>query len=150
MASIRRATGILAIVVALSLMLAIAQSGQSRSVRSAAPEIIRPHALKLLINGKRWPLESLTGADNYVGIPAGKLRVEARWTSDARGTGYYVKISMGEPLARELVRCTRGTTCVVPTRVPIKVNQEVTFTVKVLKTRGDRVVAGFRACLDGR
>ncbi len=134
----------------LTLALATAPSGQSRPARIVSPSALRPHALKLLLNGKRWPLELLSGPDNYVGIPSGKLRVEARWQTDARGTGYYVQIATGEPLVRELARCSRGTSCVVPKTVPITKSQELTFTVKVVKTRGNKVVAGYRACLDGR
>jgi hypothetical protein len=147
----RRASGVLALVGALSLTLALAitPSGQSRAAPTVSPTTLRPHAIKLILNGKRWPLESLTGSDTYLGIRAGKLRVEARWQTNARGTGYYVQIANGVPLGRELVRCSKGTSCVVPNGVLILPNHELTLTVKVLRTRGNKVVAAYKACLDG-
>ncbi len=136
--------------VCLTFALTTAPSGQSRPTRIVSPSALRPHALKLLLNGKRWPLEALTGSDTYVGIHSGNLRVEARWQTDARGTGHFVQIGIGEPLVRELARCSRGTSCVVPKRVLILKSQELTLTVRVRTTRGNRVVAAYKACLDGR
>jgi hypothetical protein len=115
-------------------------------VRATAP---RPHNVKLLINGKRWHLDTLNGGDNYIDIRARKLRVEARWQTDARGTGYYVLISTSEPVSKDLARCSSGTSCLVPKRVPIAFNQEMTLTVKVLKRPSDMVAAAFKACLNG-
>jgi hypothetical protein len=111
----------------------------------------RPHDLKLLINGKRLaitPLKATT--DNYVPIRAGRLRVEARWTTNARGTGYRVQISTTEPQARDYASCSTGTSCLVGIRVPILVGQEMSWSVKILKTRTNGLAAGFKVCLVGR
>ncbi len=114
----------------------------------AAPP--RPHALELLVNGKSMPVIPLDGGDEYIDIPAGKLQVEAQWTTDARDTGYVVVISTAEPQDRVYARCSTGTSCLVPVKVPILVDQEVSWVVEVLTTRGGKVVTGGRVCLDGR
>jgi hypothetical protein len=126
---------------ALALTLAVAPSQAKPQSTSA-----RPHALKMLINGKRWPLEALT-TDKYRPIKAGTLRVEARWLTNARGTGYHVAILLGDTLSRTLVRCKSGTSCVVPGGVKLPVGQEMTLQVKILKTSSNRVVTGYKACL---
>jgi hypothetical protein len=124
----------------------------NKSVRRSRPVQVvwaappRPHALKLLVNGKNPPTTPLDG-DDYNDIPAGKLQVEARWTTDARDTGYYLTISIGD---RVYARCSTGTSCLVPAKVAILVDQEISWTVKLLTTRGDKVVTGFKVCLDGR
>jgi len=112
---------------------------------------LRPHNLKLLINGKRLAITPLTSnTDNYVGTPAGKLKVQARWTTDARGTGYYVVISTTEPLLKEWARCSTGTSCLVNKRVPLLVSQEMSWSVTIRKARGNALVSGFKVCLAGR
>jgi hypothetical protein len=103
-----------------------------------------------LFNGKRLPITPLMGGtDNYVNIRTGRLRVEARWTTNARGTGYRVQISTTEPQARDYASCSTGTSCLVGIRVPIVVGQEMSWSVKILKTRTNKVVAGFKVCLVG-
>src|ERR1041385_3238551 len=111
----RKKVAVLALAAAsfAALTAAVAPSDGGPLARRAA----RPHNLKLLINGKRLAITPLTSsADNYVGTPAGKLRVEARWTTDARGTGYYIVISTTEPLLKEWARCSTGTSCLVSKR----------------------------------
>jgi hypothetical protein len=116
-----------------------------------APRVDRPHDLKLLVNGKRLPITPLMGGtDKYTEIPAGRLRVEARWTTNARGTGYRVQISTTEPQARDYASCSTGTSCLVAIRVPILVGQEMSWSVKILKTRTNKLVAGFKVCVYGR
>lgn len=123
----------------------VARSAPVRAVWEAPP---RPRAVKLLINGKRLPITPLEStADDYIDIPAGKLRVEAVWTTDARGTGYQVAISNSQPPVDE--RCSSGTSCLVPAKVPILIGQEMTWVVKILTTRGQKLVTGFRVCLAG-
>ena len=109
----------------------------------------RPHALKVLINGKRWALTPLNGSDTYANIRAARLRVEARWLTDARGTGYYVAISTTEPLKRVYARCFAGTSCLVANKLRIRANQEMSVVVRILKTRSNKLVAGFKVCLNG-
>jgi hypothetical protein len=75
------------------------------------------------------------------------MQAEARWATDARGTGYYVTVSIGDRL---YARCSTGTSCPVVKKVPLPVDQEVSWTVKMLTTRGDKVVGGFKVCLAGR
>jgi hypothetical protein len=148
MAMRTRTIGALALPGALVVTIALAVTPSAHPFGSGG-EVSRPHALKLLINGKNWPLNTLNGSDDYLPIRAGRLRVQARWRTDARGTGYYVLISSTEPVNRNYARCFTGTSCLVPRRVPISVNQEMTLTVKVLTTNRNRLVAGFKACLIG-
>ncbi len=112
--------------------------------------LLRPHALKLLINGKTWPITQFNGLDRYTPIPAGRLRVEARWTTDARGTGYYVVISTTEPVKRNFRTCFAGTSCLVRQSVSILPGQEMSWTVKIMTVKGQRLVGGFMVCLDGK
>jgi hypothetical protein len=124
-----------------------AKSAALQAVWKAPP---RPDDFKLLINGKNMPLVPLDGVDDYLDTPVGKLQVEARWTTDTKGTGYYVVVSTGEPEKRDHATCTTGTSCLVPTKVPIEDGQEMTWEVRVMTTRGDKVAAALRVCLVGR
>jgi len=125
-------------------------ASRSAPVRSVWARPAQPHALKLLFNGQNLPTTPLDGsADNYDDLTAGSLRVEARWTGDARGSGYYVLISTTEPVARDYVRCSTGTSCLVPGKVQLLANQEMSWSVKLLTVRGNKVVAGFKVCLAG-
>jgi hypothetical protein len=121
-------------------------AGQSAPVEVdwAAPP--RPHALKLLVNGKSPPTTPLDGED-YSDMAAGRMQAEARWATDARDTGYYLTISIGD---RVYARCTTGTSCRVPAKPKLGVDQEVSWTVKLLTTQGNKVVTGFKVCLAGR
>jgi hypothetical protein len=111
----------------------------------------RPHALILLINGKRLPITPLTGGtDKYAEITEGPLRVQAKWTTDARNTGYYILVSTTEPQARDYLRCLAGTSCVVPQKVSVLRNQEMSWSVKILTTRGNKLVSGFKVCVEGQ
>ena len=93
--------------------------GESDSVKLdwAAPP--RPQAIKLFVNGETPPTTPLTD-DDYSKFPAGPLQVEAKWTTDASGTGYYVKISADN---RVYARCSTGTSCRVPGKVPLADNR---------------------------
>jgi hypothetical protein len=117
---------------------------------AASQAVLRPHALKLLINGKTWPITPLQGPDRYTPIPAGKLRVEARWTTNAHATGYYVSISTTAPAAWHFRSCFTGTSCLVRQRVPIFAGEEMSWSVKLMATKGQKLVGGFMVCLVGR
>ena len=109
------------------------------------------HNIKVLINGKRFAIAALVGgADNYLPINAGRLRVEARWQGNARGSGYYVVISTTEPQRRDYKTCSAGTSCLVSQKAQILAGQEMTWTVRIIKTQGKRLAAGFKVCLVGR
>ena len=73
------------------------------------------------------------------------MQVEAKWTTDASGTGYYVKISADN---RVYARCSTGTSCRVPGKVPLADNRLMTWTVELLTTKGNKVAGGFKVCLD--
>src|SRR4029079_18270751 len=109
---------------------------------------VRPHNLKLLINGKRWPITALDGVVRYTDIRAGPQQVGARWTGDARNSGYHVAISTTEP-TRVYRRCFTGTSCVLPRRVYVGSGQEMHWVATIVKTRTLTVASGFRVCLTG-
>jgi hypothetical protein len=163
----RRAIGVVGITVAWAVALApavtpsdgalLAPGADSRgtsALRSTAARGVtsppRPHGLKLFINGRRYATTPLSGSDNYVDIAPGSLKVVARWLTDARGTGYHVVISTTEPVVRTYASCSTGTSCRVTKPVRIRPNQEMSWEVRIVKTRGNRLVAGFKVCLDGR
>jgi hypothetical protein len=105
----------------------------------------KPDAIQLYVNGKTPPATPL-GEDEYTEFPQGPMQVEARWTTDATDTGYYLKISVG---AREYARCSTGTSCRVPEAVPLAADQELSWKVELLTTKGDKLVNGFNVCLEG-
>src|SRR5262249_34728773 len=88
--------------------------GESHGVKLdwAAPP--RPEEIELLVNGRTPPSTPLEG-DDYSDFPHGPMQVLAKWTTDARDTGYYVKISAGD---RVYAQCSTGTSCPVPEKVP--------------------------------
>ncbi len=104
----------------------------------------RPEAIKLFINGKT-PKSTSLDDDDYTKFAAGPLQVEAKWATDASGTGYYVKISEG---AREHARCATGTSCRVPGTVPLTAKDLMEWKVELLTTKGDKLADGFKVCLD--
>jgi hypothetical protein len=103
----------------------------------------------VFINGKRYATSPLGGSDTYVNIRAGRLRVLARWQTDASGTGYHVQIKTAEPTVRTYRRCFTGTSCRVTQTVRIRPNQEMSWEVRIIKTRTKRLVACYKVCLDG-
>jgi hypothetical protein len=121
-------------------------AGESTPVEVAWAAPPRPHALRLLVNGKIPPTTPLDGED-YSDMRAGRMNVEARWLTDARGTGYYMTISIGDHV---YARCSTGTSCPVPTKLKLLVKQEVSWRIELLTTHGDKVVDGFKVCLEGR
>jgi hypothetical protein len=125
--------------------------GQSPPVQAVwtSAAATRPMGIKLLFNGRAMPKEPLIGGrEIYREIATGKTKVEARWTNDARG--YQVVISTVSPQAKEYVRCLAGTSCVVPKRVWILPNQEITWSFKLLRASDRKLVQGFKVCLVGR
>ena len=141
----RTANAALALVAALCASAWLAAPASSRA--SA-----QPHALMLLINGKQLPITLFNGSDHYTAITSGRLRVEARWQGDLRGSGYRVVISTTEPELKTFRTCTAGTSCLVSQLVPIVHKEEMSWTVKVIKvqTHHITVLGGFMVCLVGR
>jgi hypothetical protein len=125
-------------------------AGQSDSVRLEWTNPPRPHDFEFLVGGKRQKLTPLIGGDEYVPIPAGDLEAEARWSTDAAGTGYSVVISTAEPTERTWATCSTGTSCRVPAAVPLEVDQELSWELEVVTNQGEKVVDGYRICLVGR
>ena len=78
--------------------------------------------------------------------PAGPLQFDAKWTTDARDTGYYVKISAGD---RAVARCFAGTSCRVPETLSLEADDLMGWKVELLTTKGDKVADGFKVCLEG-
>jgi hypothetical protein len=116
----------------------------------ASRALVRPHALKLLINGRQLPITPFQGPDRYTPISTGKLRVEARWTGEARGSGYYVHVYTTEPAIRNFRTCFAGTSCLVRQSVPISAGEEMSWTVKIERLKDHALVSGFMVCLVGK
>ena len=136
-----------AVLLDLTNGMSAAESPPIRAVWTAPP---RPHAFKFLVNGKSLPTSPLNAGDSYIPVRARKIEVETQWTTDAGGTGYYVVVSTVAPKEKEYARCSTGTSCLVPTMVPLKVGQEMSWNVKVLTTRGDKVASAFQVCAIGK
>ena len=134
----------IAFVAAAALCIALVAAAARPDSGDAGTRLVKPNGLMLLINGKRQATTPLNGSDKYVHISPGNLRVEARWTTNARNTGYHVAISTSTRVYR---RCFVGTSCLLPAKVFIGPNQELTWTVKLLKTKTLAVAGGFRVCL---
>ena len=133
----------LALVAALSAAFAIAVPAHSATAST------KPHALKLLINGKRLPITPFSGPDRYNPITASKVRTVAKWKGSLTGTGYQVQISTTEPAVKIWKTCKTGTSCVVPKAVPILNGEEMSWTVRIMvkKPHLVKVIAGFMVCL---
>jgi hypothetical protein len=106
----------------------------------------RPREIKLFVNGTTPPTWPLVGGDDYSDFPTGPMNVEATWSTDVQGTGYYVRISVGN---RVYAKCSTGTSCRVPEPVPLAVEKLVSWVVQLRTTQGDKVAGGFRVCLEG-
>jgi hypothetical protein len=105
----------------------------------------RPKGITLYVNGTT-PATTPLDADDYTEFPVGQLQVEAKWTTDARDTGYYVRLSMGDQV---YARCTVGTSCRVRKKFPLGLEEEMSWTVQLMTTRGNKVADGFKVCLEG-
>ena len=110
----------------------------------------RPHDFELLVNGEPQKLVPLIESDDYMPIPVGKLQAEGRWTTDARGTGYDVVLATTQPTNKTHATCRTGTSCPAPAAVPLGVDQEMTWELRLVTVKGDRVVGGAKICLVGR
>lgn len=120
-------------------------AGESNPVRTKWTAPPRPESIKLLVNGKTPPSLPLN-ADHYSDFPAGPMQVEAKWTTDARGPGYYVKISDDFAVT---ARCSVGTSGRVPKKVPLKVGQGDSWVLQLMTAQGDKVAGGFKTCVKG-
>jgi hypothetical protein len=105
----------------------------------------RPQAITFLVNGKAPPRTPFT-RDHYSDFESGPMQVEAKWTTDARDTGYYVRISVDNKV---YARCSTGTSCRVAKRLPLGVGDEISWTLELLTTKGNKVAGGFKVCLEG-
>jgi hypothetical protein len=115
----------------------------------SAPVSAKPHALKLLINGKQLPVTSFGGPDRYNPIKSSKLSVTARWKGSLSGTGYKVQIQSTEPTVRNWRTCSTGTSCVVKQKVPLANGEQMSWTVRLLikKPHFVKLLSGFMVCL---
>lgn len=131
------------LVAALGAAVAIAAPAHSAAVST------RPHALKMLINGKRLPITPFNGPDLYNPITASKVRAAAKWTGSLTGTGYKVVISTTEPTVHTWRTCSTGTSCVVKKALPIANGEEMSWTVRMMKVKPHLhvIIAGFMVCL---
>jgi hypothetical protein len=120
-------------------------AGESNAVSLTWAAPARPQAIKLFVNGKTPPSVPLA-ADHYSDFPAGPMQVEARWTTDASHTGYYVRISAD---GQVYARCSIGTACPVSKRLPLKAGNEVSWMLELVTTQGNKVTGGFKVCLEG-
>jgi hypothetical protein len=120
-------------------------AGQSNTVHVKWAGAPRPERIKLVVNGKTPPSVPLTD-DDYSNFAAGPMDVKATWANDAQGTGYYVRISVGNEV---LARCSSGTSCPVSKKLPLGAGAEVSWTVELVTTDGNKVAGGFKTCLEG-
>ena len=125
----------------------VAESPPVRTIWSPPP---RPQDIEVLVNGKKMPLTELKAGDIYIDVPAGKIEVEARWTNDIRDSGHYVVVATSAPKERVYATCRTGTSCPVPAKVPLVVDQEMSWQVRVMTTLGDKLADGKQVCLIGR
>jgi hypothetical protein len=111
----------------------------------------KPHGLTLLFNGKKLPITPFSGPDHYVPIKPVVLHVAAHWLTNLQGTGYKVVISTTEPGLHTYATCVSGTSCIVRKPVPIVHNEEMSWTVRVIKVQPHRItiLSGFMVCLIG-
>jgi hypothetical protein len=119
--------------------------GEANAVKVKWTAPPRPKAIRLFVNGKTPPHVPLTG-DHYSKFPAGPMTVVAKWKTNARHTGYYVLISDDYGTK---VKCSTGTSCRVPKKVPLKAGSEDSWVMELVTTKGNKVATGFKACVNG-
>jgi hypothetical protein len=108
----------------------------------------RPHGLQLLFNGKHVPLVPiLGGSDNYAVIHQHTMFVQVKWTGEARGSGYFVRIATDEPQEKVWASCFRGTSCQIPLPIPLPLDVETSWYVEVVTAASHKVVVGYKYCL---
>jgi hypothetical protein len=133
----------------MALVAAVAASISIAAPARSAPVSTKPHALKLLINGKQLPITPFGGPDRYNAVKASTLRIVARWKGALSG-GYRVVIStVDHPPIRTWRTCTTGTSCRVSQAVPILKGQEMSWVVRIVKKKPHlyTVLGGFMVCL---
>ena len=111
----------------------------------------RPHAITLFIDGNKQRLVPIVGgSDNYFDFRQPWMIVEAKWAGEARGSGYFIRISTTEPQKKVYAACFSGTRCLVPGKVPVLIDEEMSWSVEVVKSATHEVVWGSKVCLVGR
>jgi hypothetical protein len=108
----------------------------------------RPHALKLYVNGRHVAIVPIIGgSDDYAQLHSNAMFVQARWTGDAAGSGYFVRLSTDEPKTKVYAICAAGTVCQTAKPVPLGIDIETSWHIEVVSNKTKQVVAGYKYCL---
>jgi hypothetical protein len=120
-------------------------AGESNAVKLSWAAPPHPESITLSVNGKTPPSVPLS-ADHYSEFASGPMQVQANWKGDAAGTGYYVTIGIDDKV---YAKCSTGTSCTVPKKIPLPVGEETSWVVQLNTTKGNKVTGGFKTCLKG-
>jgi len=108
-----------------------------------------PANFQVIVNGKFIPTSKMAPiSDEYIPFAPGRLKVGVRWTNDLRGSGYYVIVAdIGSADRR---RCLTGTSCYVVASRRLAPQQEMGWSIKILRTKGNRVLSDKTVCIVAR
>jgi len=143
--STRRSTVALLTLVGALLTAVAPELGVGATNAAAA----KPSNFKIAINGRTLTNAQLNAsAETYFPMRSGRMQVAARWTNDLRGTGYYVIIVNSAKTASR--RCTTGTSCLVSASKPLGIGNEVSWSIQIRRTPGNKLLSEKVVCLIGK
>ena len=129
-----------ALLVAVAPGLAVAASGATKAA---------PSNFKVAVNGRTLTSAELAaGADNYMSTKTGRTQVAVRWRNDLSGSGYYVLIVDSAGGTKH--RCTTGTSCAAVGGKPLAVGNEVSWSIQIRRTAGNKLASEKVVCLIGK
>ena len=111
--------------------------------------VAKPSNFKIAVNGKTLTAAQLaTATDTYITAKAGRTQVAVRWNNDLRGSGYYVLITNSRKNATR--RCTSGTSCAVTAGAALANGDEISWSIQIKRTSGNKLVTEKVVCLVGK
>jgi hypothetical protein len=144
MSSRRTSFSFLVLVGALLLAL-VPELGAGATRISAAT----PSNFKIAVNGKTLTAAQLVKtAETYVSTRPGRTQVSVRWANDLRGSGYYVLINNSRKNATRT--CTAGTSCSATASTALVKGDEVSWSIQIRRTAGNKLVTEKVVCLLGK
>lgn len=143
--STRRSTLTLLILVG-ALLTAVAPGLGVGATNAAAA---KPSNFKIAVNGRILTSAQLNAsAETYFPLKPGRMQVAVRWANDLRGTGYSVVIVNSAKTASR--RCTTGTSCIVSASKPLGVGNEVSWSIQIKRSPGNKLLSEKVVCLIGK
>jgi len=141
-----RRTSVSFLILVGALLLALAPELGAAATGAAAA---KPSNFKIAVNGKTLTAAQLvTATETYISTRPGRTQVAVRWANDLRGSGYYVLINNSRKNATRT--CTAGTSCSATASTALANGDEVSWSVQIRRTAGNKLVTEKVVCLVGK